>query len=176
MPTDTIMNAIPSIALPPQLLQPGASGPGIYALLLDIESGLEHQIGQLGSFIFPAGSYVYIGSARGPGGVATRIRRHLNNAVDKRQHWHIDWFRQIAKPTGVIWTHANQASECSWAFRFNAVGVCEPAGFGASDCGCPGHLLRLDRGDVWNRVHRTSSILDEDELNMAQVGWDPHDG
>lgn len=137
------MDTSRSLTLPQQLLKPAGSEPGIYALLLRIEILCEQQVGRLGTFTFIPGSYLYIGSARGPGGVAARVGLHIKRATEKRLHWHIDWLRQIAHPTAVIWTNDGIPTECRWAQTLSNLGAREPAGFGASDCGCPGHLLRL---------------------------------
>ncbi|HHO76762.1 MAG TPA: DUF123 domain-containing protein [Deltaproteobacteria bacterium] len=39
------------------------------------------QVGKLGSFIFPAGHYAYIGSAFGSGGLHARIQRHIRKEM-----------------------------------------------------------------------------------------------
>ena len=47
------------------------------------------------------GCYVYAGSARGPGGIRARVRRHLR--PDKTPHWHIDQVTAYAKlPLGEL--------------------------------------------------------------------------
>ena len=120
------------------------SAPGIYALVLRLDSTSTTQIGSLGHFSFLPGDYLYFGSARGPGGVHSRVSRHLRGPSGKRRHWHIDWFREIAHPIALIWTHNDRQRECEWATALNPLGSREPAQFGASDCRCAGHLLRLD--------------------------------
>lgn len=119
------------------------SSPGIYALALRIEVPNTKQIGRLGTFTFSAGNYLYLGSARGAGGISARVRRHLRDTSEKQRHWHIDWLREIAHPTGVIWSHPSNAPECEWATTLKPFVSREPARFGASDCRCEGHLLRL---------------------------------
>ena len=144
---------------------PFPSTPGIYALILQIDVPNTIQIGRLGSHTFSAGAYLYLGSARGPGGISARVRRHLRDASQKQRHWHIDWLWEIAHPTGVIWSHASNTRECEWAKILNPFSSREPVGFGASDCRCEGHLLRLKspaelryaltalRGSSTNEVH-----------------------
>ena len=163
------METNPLLSLPPQLLEPAGSAPGIYALILYLNQTRQQQIGRLGTFTFFPGSYLYIGSARGPGGIAARVGRHIQNARAKRRHWHIDWLRAITEPIGVIWTHASDALECNWAQSFSTLSRREPGGFGASDCGCPGHLIRLDPIFKLDSVRPALSNPDGPELHMAHL-------
>jgi Uri superfamily endonuclease len=50
--------------------------PGTYALLLKLDKQERITIGKLGTFDFPAGYYLYVGSALGPGGLRARLARH----------------------------------------------------------------------------------------------------
>jgi Uri superfamily endonuclease len=129
-----------------------SAAPGVYALVLMIDPLCTLQIGRLGVFTFQVGTYLYLGSARGPGGVAARVNRHLQDGSMKRKHWHVDWLRQVARPIGVIWTHANEGDECEWARALSSLGTRQPAGFGASDCSCEGHLIRLEHGTHWEHA------------------------
>jgi Uri superfamily endonuclease len=64
---------------------------GAYVLYFDIETTLTLHVGSLGSSVFPAGRYAYVGSARR--GIAARVSRHKRLAVEKagKIHWHIDY-------------------------------------------------------------------------------------
>ena len=109
--------------------------PGTYALFLTLSVPAELTIGKLGAFAFPAGWYVYTGSARGPGGLQARLRHHLRPA--SRPHWHIDHLRTQAVVTGgslrgpgggFYGEHA--AGMClEPGFAGPAGGVCAGAGF-----------------------------------------------
>ena len=55
-------------------------------------------VGSLGLIKFKKGRYVYVGSAKGPGGIKARIKRHLSK--NKRLWWHIDYF--TVNPSVVI--------------------------------------------------------------------------
>lgn len=133
--------------------------PGTYALLLEVDFPVSTSIGRLGTFHFEPGKYTYLGSARGPGGVAARVRRHLSNKDGKRRHWHIDWFREFAQPIEVLWSYAYGSSECAWAEALDPQGIRLPARFGASDCGCAGHLLRLKPGSTWQAGIESIQVL-----------------
>ena len=164
------METKPSLTLPQPLLEPAGSEPGIYALILRLEETRAQKIGHLGMFTFPAGTYLYVGSARGPGGIAARVGRHIQEVSDKRRHWHIDWLRQIAWPIGLIWSHADATSECLWAEILSAQGLRKPARFGASDCRCPGHLIRCQLDKDLNSIRVTLCRMDGAELNLASFG------
>ena len=86
---------------------------GSYALIIRRESSTPLTIGRLGSFAFPAGLYLYAGSALN--GLESRVRRHLRRDNDKKRHWHIDYLTAIA-PVGQVWWAADEMRrECAWA-------------------------------------------------------------
>jgi Uri superfamily endonuclease len=117
--------------------------PGSYILLLYLEAPTTICAGRLGALPLPAGWYAYTGSALGPGGLRARVGRHLR--ADKKRHWHIDALTAAA-PVMAVWAVPSpQRLECLWAEALRTLpGVTIPAvGFGASDCGCPAHLLHI---------------------------------
>lgn len=65
-------------------------------------------MGALGDYPFPAGWYVYTGSARN--GVHQRIRRHLRR--EKRKHWHIDYLLAVADSVEAFVMLGTSISEC----------------------------------------------------------------
>jgi Uri superfamily endonuclease len=116
---------------------------GTYALLLRLERDCALTVGRLGRFRFPAGMYVYVGSARGPGGLSARVARHLRSPKPLR--WHIDYLRPYARPVSAWFAEGDRRQECAWATVLTRLpGAVVPApGFGASDCRCPAHLIAL---------------------------------
>jgi sugar fermentation stimulation protein A len=74
--------------------------PGVYHLLIHLPQDTTMEVGKLGNFRFPAGYYVYTGSALG--GLESRIARHFRRK--KRLHWHIDYLLQYGCIIDVI-TH-----------------------------------------------------------------------
>lgn len=46
----------------------------------------------MGTFRVPEGKLVYVGSARGPGGLLARVRRHFRRG--KSLKWHIDYLTE----------------------------------------------------------------------------------
>jgi Uri superfamily endonuclease len=110
-----------------------------YQLLVEVPDPVRVNVGKLGCFDFPAGYYVYTGSARK--NFESRIKRHLS--TKKKMHWHIDYLLaalgvRIAK----VFSHFD--AECEVNQRTPGKIVVE--GFGSSDCrlGCRSHLKRID--------------------------------
>lgn len=111
-----------------------------YQLLIEVSWSLRCVIGRLGEFEFPAGRYVYTGSARNH--LDARIARHPRK--EKALRWHIDYL--LALPgVRVVSVVRSRRSEC--ALNRTVRGRILVAGFGASDCGagCGAHLKRLRR-------------------------------
>lgn len=111
-----------------------------YRLLLLLRAERTIHIGRLGTFRFPAGYYVYVGSALR--GLGARLDRHLRR--EKKLHWHIDYFLQHAQVIGVK-ICGSEETECGLAQKsLSLPGALVPVrGFGASDCRCGGHLVYL---------------------------------
>ena len=107
-------------------------------------------IGKLGEFDFPAGYYLYAGSAQG--GLRGRVSRHLQ--ADKKLHWHIDYLNSHeggAEVVDVWWQTGADRVECEYAGAARRLpGASLPAqGFGASDCDCDTHLVHVsDKPDA----------------------------
>jgi Uri superfamily endonuclease len=124
------------------------SDPGSYALHLIVREPVCAVIGHLGKFAFPAGDYLYLGSAHGPGGLGARLRHHERLA--DRPHWHLDWLRPLAHLMGGWYAVGEGALECGWSQAVACLpGATIPApGFGAADCrnGCAAHLIAFSGG------------------------------
>ncbi len=115
--------------------------PGTYVLVLKVERSLRLRVGALGTFAFPAGYYLYVGSALN--GLTGRLRRHLRR--EKPPRWHIDYLRRHADLIEIWYTVSDVRLECRWAAAARALpGASLPAPhFGASDCACRAHLVYL---------------------------------
>ena len=118
------------------------SAAGAYALLIELARPLRLTIATLAPVTMAAGSYLYLGSARGPGGIRARVARHLRRG--KKLHWHVDHLTARGRITRIL--SVPGGSECRLvqrALRLDSVTV-PVVGFGSSDCRrCPAHLLRL---------------------------------
>ena len=135
-----------------------SSQAGSYALIMRCQTPVKVSVGSLGETLFPAGLYMYFGSAKGAGGLKARIGRHLQGrgAV---HHWHIDYLmpwvipiafcylvEQTTKPALKPQTSDRpKPVECTWSqAAADLPGAQFPLqGFGASDCrfGCVAHLV-----------------------------------
>jgi Uri superfamily endonuclease len=125
------------------------SDKGTYALHLQLSKSKLITIGKLGCFKFPNGEYLYVGSALGPGGLRSRLRRHLLG--EKNFHWHIDYLRKDAIMRGCIYLISNQSYECQLSQTIMEIpGAYIPApGFGSSDChNCRAHLTVFTNSKV----------------------------
>ena len=117
---------------------------GIYCLILKT-SGAVLSVGALGEVEFPAGWYIYVGSALGPGGLV-RVDRHIRVYQEKGDHrprWHIDHLLTDSRfvLASVICGKTTDRLECSLARHLGEDGI---QGFGCSDCRCATHLLYRD--------------------------------
>lgn len=123
--------------------------PCTYQLHIRVARPLRVAIGRLGSFDFPAGDYVYTGSARR--GLEARIARHLRR--EKTLRWHIDYL--LAAP-GVSVSRVVRSGIVECSLNQATAGICLIPGFGAGDCrrGCGGHLKYqgTDSGNGGGRI------------------------
>ncbi|MBI5814782.1 MAG: GIY-YIG nuclease family protein [Nitrospinae bacterium] len=115
---------------------------GLYAIVLNFERPVVVEIGKLGKVRFPAGSYVYVGSAKR--GLSKRIARHSRKTKPLR--WHIDYLRARAGFHGSS-PFPGALGECRLAVAVREIleGRVFPAGFGSSDCRCGGHLIHTGK-------------------------------
>ena len=126
---------------------------GSYALIIRLNRAKRLTVGRLGEFYFPAGHYIYLGSALN--GLESRVRRHLRR--DKKLHWHVDYLTVVAGVCQVWWVGDGVRRECLWAQEALERGATVIApGFGSSDCRCPTHLLYVED---WPGVGRLRPAL-----------------
>lgn len=127
---------------------------GCYTLVIGLRRKRRINVGRLGSSCFPAGAYLYTGSAMS--GLARRLSRHLSKKRKKR-HWHIDHLlscREARVQELLIYPGAAQA-ECRHNQRIARLPGAKAvvAGFGSSDCvsGCLSHLVYFPGRHSWYR-------------------------
>ncbi len=109
-----------------------------YQLWIALRRPLDIEVGRLGVFRFPAGVYVYTGSARR--NLEARIARHCRK--DKALRWHIDYL--LAKEGAeLVCVGRSTRTECG--LNRGTGGAAIVPGFGASDCrkACGSHLRYL---------------------------------
>jgi Uri superfamily endonuclease len=114
---------------------------GTYALVLVLQKDTAISVGRLGTCSFPAGYYIYLGSALG--GLFPRVRRHIRGGG--RNHWHIDYLRRHAVVVEVWYKVSDERLECSWqvaTMEMPSAGM-PVDGFGSSGCTCRSHLVHF---------------------------------
>ncbi|PWB77529.1 MAG: DUF123 domain-containing protein [Candidatus Methylomirabilota bacterium] len=121
---------------------------GCYQLILQLSKPTMLQVGRRGRFLFPAGRYIYTGSALN--GVERRLARHRRQ--NKTLHWHIDYLLRYARIVRTRIFSTSEKIECP----LNRKALAKPGaqviveGFGSSDCRCPSHLVFLGRASQRN--------------------------
>lgn len=116
---------------------------GCYQILMHLDKSRKIRVGRLGLFDFPAGWYVYTGSALG--GLSARIQRHFKK--EKRLHWHIDYLLEHARICGVKKCLTRIRKECSLNARIftHRKAKIVVKKFGSTDCRCETHLAFFDK-------------------------------
>lgn len=135
----------------------GLPAGGLYVLLVRVRRPRRLRVGKRGLRTFRSGWYCYVGRARRA--LEARLRRHARPR--KRRHWHIDGLTARAEVVGAWVLAAPAELECVLAGELARRGELV-AGFGASDCGCGGHLVRfgteVEAGSAvrrgWSRLSR----------------------
>jgi Uri superfamily endonuclease len=110
----------------------------LYHIKIYLPEDREITVGKLGTFIFPKGVYVYVGSDRR--NIRARVERHIR--PKKKQRWHFDYIRPYMKVMDVQ-TYPGEEGECGLFARLRkeAGGEILVHRFGSSDCRCPAHLF-----------------------------------
>lgn len=109
-----------------------------YQLHICLDDDITIDVGKLGQFHFPAGHYVYTGSAKR--NLEARVQRHLRKEI--RLRWHIDYLL-AHKAANITSVDTFSANECRLNQKTNGDIIVK--GFGASDCrkGCGSHLKKI---------------------------------
>ncbi|SDD79776.1 DUF123 domain-containing protein [Rhodospira trueperi] len=126
------------------------TGPGAYLLALRLVSAtaLPPRLSRPDLTALTPGWYLYAGSARGPGGLRARVRRHAR--ANKARRWHVDWLTCTADVLQGVFVQPG-GHECALIAEARArLAVAVPVpGFGASDCRrCPAHLVEFDDAEI----------------------------
>ena len=110
---------------------------GLYIAIFHLAEGKSIQVGKLGKFDFPAGFYLYVGSAQR--NLQARLDRHAR--YDKPLRWHIDYLAACAKMLGAVVIAEGKEMECQIARKLSRLLDRPIPHFGSSDCKCNGHLF-----------------------------------
>jgi sugar fermentation stimulation protein A len=110
---------------------------GSYLLLVKLAKGTAIKAGRLPKSVFPAGYYLYVGSAMS--GLSSRLARHRRK--NKKIHWHIDYLTGEASHVLPIPIRSSERQECEIAGALSSIMQSGPREFGSSDCECTTHLF-----------------------------------
>jgi Uri superfamily endonuclease len=126
---------------------------GSYILFLQVDKSIKIHVGYLDEVIFKKGYYIYIGSALGPGGLQTRLVRHLLRK--KKVHWHIDYLTVHPNVECISYMEifSLEKIECQIndllkdevlaGSKYEVI-----PNFGSSDCSCKSHIIYLEKIDL----------------------------
>ncbi len=113
---------------------------GVYCLVFE-NRGCVVEVGKKGTFSFPEGFHIYVGSALGSGGMK-RVKRHIELSLkkDKNPRWHVDYLHlnPSFKLLGAVCASTSDRFECKIACK---LGGDSAPGFGCTDCACISHLF-----------------------------------
>jgi Uri superfamily endonuclease len=112
--------------------------PGAYVLLIGLAAPVEVALSGKPKATLCAGHYLYCGSAKGSGGIRSRLARHMR--AEKLVRWHVDRLTKAGAAIGA-WTFPG-GNECDLVRTLSHLSF-PIRGFGSTDCRmCQGHLLR----------------------------------
>ena len=143
---------------------------GTYALILEVVSTRQLQVGRLGKLLFKSGFYIYVGSAFGPGGLKARLNHHLKLA--SKHHWHIDYLRQYANVIEIWYTIDPARREQDWVKSIGSLPTTTTIfpGFGASDSKDVSHLFMAAKKPDFSSFQRViKSIPDHGCVFVSSV-------
>ena len=107
-------------------MKPTSDNACTYQLYILVNKDLNLQIRKLGQFHFPAGQYIYTGSAKK--NMQSRIKRHRSK--DKKCRWHIDYL--LVNPHTEV-TQVNYSTRPECELNQSTDGEILIKHFGASD-------------------------------------------
>jgi Uri superfamily endonuclease len=124
---------------------------GTYALLFR-SSNASLRVGALGEVRLTTGFAVYVGSAFGAGGLAGRLRHHLQPIA--RPRWHLDYLRPGLDLRGAWVGTGPRHTEHAWASIFSKLpnASLPRRRLGTSDCRCSSHFFHWPRTPGRNEV------------------------
>jgi sugar fermentation stimulation protein A len=139
-PDLSLGDRVKRLEIPWELIQREAQDRGSYLLILKLNRSRNLEFGRKEKRqAFPTGYYVYVGSAMK--NLTQRLERHRR--LRKNKFWHIDYLRASSEFITALPVRSSEDLECQIAVRMRAVADWAIPGFGASDCGCPGHLFGM---------------------------------
>lgn len=132
--------SVREVRIPWSVIEREAQDRGSYLLILRLKRAKTLEFGRREHRQpFPAGYYVYVGSAMK--NLTPRLERHRR--LRKNKFWHIDYLREVAEFHAALPIRASADLECAVAEKMRVLADWAVPGFGASDCACPEHLFGM---------------------------------
>jgi len=136
---------------------------GSYIICINLSESQHIHIGKLGEIFFQAGYYYYVGSAfnlKQKNALENRVIRHLRPPVNKKIHWHIDYFLAADNISikSVILVPSRVREECEISQSIAKITENYIEGFGCSDCDCKSHLYYSGEY-IFNWIHTLKAIV-----------------
>lgn len=120
---------------------------GVYCLVFE-NRGCVIKVGKKGTFSFPEGFHIYVGSALGSGGMK-RVKRHIEFSLkkDRNPRWHVDYLHLAPsfRLFGAVCACTSNRLECELAHRLGGDSVRD---FGCTDCSCTSHLFYREKNPL----------------------------
>lgn len=130
---------IKELIIPWNLLGREIQDGGNYIVVLYMDTERTIAVGSKGDVYFPAGYYLYVGSAKH--NLTKRLERHKRKR--KKFHWHVDYLREAANFHAALAIRSTAALEHTIAAAIGRIADWRVDGFGASDCRCDTHLFGM---------------------------------
>ncbi|RLG72944.1 MAG: GIY-YIG nuclease family protein [Thermoprotei archaeon] len=130
---------------------------GTYILLIKCFKEVKKNVGSLGLLtLYSNKTYVYVGSAFGPGGLLSRIKRHLS--MVKKKFWHIDYVLNRESECYVEYMIIIPKLKVEHKVARDLAKIADGAlrKFGSTDCTCYAHMFFFNSG-----LKKTLCVIEE---------------
>ncbi len=135
------MEGVCAVRVDPVGLEGMSAAAGAYVLLIETAGPLSIRLPQNDVSVLAPGTYLYVGSANGPGGMKARLRRHFR--CSKKIHWHVDQLTTCAASVEALAVAGGNECKLGETLLASHQYKMALAGFGSSDCHiCSSHLLQ----------------------------------
>jgi len=139
-------DSVKRLSIPWNILEQENHNSGSYMILMEIPEEISMAAGKLEKKVYPAGFYIYVGSAKS--GLSARVNRHLRKR--KNMHWHIDYLRKYATTVKGLPIRSSFDLECKLADSLQLLADKNIPDFGCSDCQCESHLFYFKSPPLMN--------------------------
>ena len=150
------------LRVPWERILPALDDRGSYLILLELPHPRRITVGALGTRDFPAGFYVYVGSAQR--GLSRRIARHRRKRGSSL-HWHVDYLRREASVVDSWAIREPYRREEEIAGAVAALAERSEPNFGSSDSSRESHLF------YWSTDPRRNRSFQELILELRRFGF-----